>query len=69
MAISFSHDRTWGGVSQHGYRRMAKHLGHSLAYRVHFAAIGRAEHVWRVAAQGLNCGNVRVLSYLFGPGQ
>ncbi|MEU6168282.1 hypothetical protein [Streptomyces tanashiensis] len=43
MAISFSHDRPWGGVSQHEYRRMAQHPGHPLAYRVHFAAIGWAD--------------------------
>ncbi|MEU3283175.1 hypothetical protein [Streptomyces antibioticus] len=43
MAISFGHDRPWGGVSQHEYRRMAQHPGHPLAYRVHFAAIGWAD--------------------------
>ena len=43
MAISFGHDRPWGGVSQHEYRRMAQHPGHPLAYRGHFAAIGWAD--------------------------
>lgn len=43
VAISFGHDRPWGGVSQHEYRRMAQHPGHLLAYRVHFAAIGWAD--------------------------
>ncbi|WP_338899056.1 hypothetical protein WBG99_28560 [Streptomyces sp. TG1A-60] len=43
MAISFRHDRPWGGVSQREYRRMAQHPGHPLAYRVHFAAIGWAD--------------------------
>ncbi|MFB7112943.1 hypothetical protein [Streptomyces sp. NPDC056190] len=41
MAISFGHDRPWGGVSQHEYRRMAQNP--ALAYRVHFAAIGWAD--------------------------
>ncbi|GEC09513.1 hypothetical protein SSP24_71680 [Streptomyces spinoverrucosus] len=43
MTISFGHNRPWGGVSQHEYRRMAQHPGHPLAYRVHFAAIGWAD--------------------------
>ncbi|MDH6701426.1 hypothetical protein [Streptomyces sp. MAA16] len=43
MAISFGHDRPWGGVSQHEYRCMAQDPGHPLAYRVHFAAIGWAD--------------------------
>ncbi|MEV7476535.1 hypothetical protein [Streptomyces halstedii] len=43
MTISFGHDRPWGGVSQHEYRRMAQDHGHPLAYRVHFAAIGWAD--------------------------
>ncbi|MFF3980903.1 hypothetical protein [Streptomyces sp. NPDC001828] len=43
MAISFGHDRPWGGVSQREYRRMAQDPGHILTYRVHFAAIGWAD--------------------------
>lgn len=43
VAISFGHDRPWGGVSQHEYRGMAQHPGHPLTYRVHFAAIGWAD--------------------------
>lgn len=43
MAISFGHDRPWGGVSQHEYLRMAQNPTHQLAYRVHFAAIGWAD--------------------------
>jgi hypothetical protein len=43
VTISFGHNRPWGGVSQHEYRRMAQHPGHPLAYRVHFAAIGWAD--------------------------
>ncbi|MER5495527.1 hypothetical protein [Streptomyces sp. NPDC002490] len=31
MAIRFGHDRPWGGVSQHEYRRMAQHSGPPLA--------------------------------------
>ncbi|WP_251094851.1 recombinase family protein [Streptomyces sp. Caat 7-52] len=41
VAISFGHDRPWGGVSQHEYRRMAQEPWHPLAYRVHFAGLGR----------------------------
>ncbi|CAB93415.1 hypothetical protein GTY87_22250 [Streptomyces sp. SID7813] len=43
VAISFGHDRPWGGVSQHEYLRMAQNPTHQLAYRVHFAAIGWAD--------------------------
>ncbi|GGZ34629.1 hypothetical protein [Streptomyces poonensis] len=43
MAISFGHDRPWGGVSQVEYRRMAKEARLQLAYRVHFAALGWAD--------------------------
>ena len=43
MAISFGHDRPWGGVSQREYRRMAQEPWHPLAYRVHFAALGWAD--------------------------
>ncbi|MGW1225909.1 hypothetical protein [Streptomyces sp. NPDC002530] len=43
MAISFGHDRPWGGVSRREYRRMAQNHGHPLSYRVHFAAIGWAD--------------------------
>ncbi|MGW5367218.1 hypothetical protein ACWER6_17560 [Streptomyces sp. NPDC004009] len=43
MAISFGHDRPWGGVSQREYQRKAQDPLHPLAYRVHFAAIGWAD--------------------------
>ena len=43
VAISFGHDRPWGGVSQREYRRMAQEPWHPLAYRVHFAALGWAD--------------------------
>ncbi|MFJ9324442.1 hypothetical protein [Streptomyces globisporus] len=43
MAISFGHDRPWGGVSQREYRRMAQDPAQTLHYRVHFAAIGWAD--------------------------
>ena len=43
MAISFGHDRPWGGVSQREYRRMEQEPWHPLAYRVHFAALGWAD--------------------------
>lgn len=43
MPISFGHNRPWGAVSQHEYRRMARDPEHPLAYRVHFAALGWAD--------------------------
>lgn len=43
VAISFGHDRPWGGVSQREYQRKAQDPLHPLAYRVHFAAIGWAD--------------------------
>ncbi|MFE9803155.1 hypothetical protein ACFYP6_30560 [Streptomyces goshikiensis] len=43
MAIHFGTGRSWGGISQHEYRRMAQDSRHQLAYRVHFAALGWAD--------------------------
>ncbi|MGI5510511.1 hypothetical protein [Streptomyces sp. CA-106131] len=43
MAISFGHDRPWGAVSQHEFRRLTQDPRHPLTYRVHFAAIGWAD--------------------------
>ena len=42
MAISFGAGRPWGAVSVLEYRRKAKDPRHPLVYRLHFAAIGRA---------------------------
>lgn len=49
VAISFGHDRPWGGVSPREYRRMAQKPWHPLAYRVHFAAPGWADRQGRAA--------------------
>ncbi|MEU6758582.1 hypothetical protein [Streptomyces sp. NPDC046685] len=42
-SIDFGQGRTWGGVSQQEYQRMARDPRHPLAYRIHFAALGWAD--------------------------
>ncbi|MEV7363736.1 hypothetical protein [Streptomyces sp. NPDC091299] len=58
MAISFGHDRPWGAVSQHEFRRLTQDPRHPLTYRVHFAAIGWAD---RQGHAGFGPGRLAVL--------